>query len=247
MSRVLLVRHAQASFSTDPSREFKGYDQLSPLGERQAEVLGTELAGSGARPERVVIGPLQRHVQTHDLVADVYRSKGLAWPKPELSEPFREHQGATIVRRALARPDYDTELVRLREAFHSATAEAHERRRIYFRAFRRVTRQWANRSLPPDIATGEDWQAFRSRVAEGLGRILESVQEHETVAVFTSGGPVGSAVASVLGLDDEQALELAWMVQNATVTELWSDGSRTSLRSFNVHPQIGNPELVTDV
>jgi hypothetical protein len=67
------------------------------------------------------------------------------------------------------------------------------------------------------------------------------------VGVFTSGGPVGSAVAWALGLGDEQALDLAWMVDNATVTEILFSGEQVSLKSFNVQPRIGAAELVTGV
>ena len=67
------------------------------------------------------------------------------------------------------------------------------------------------------------------------------------MGVFTSGGPIGSTVASVLGLVDEQALELAWILQNATLTELLFAGGRVSLKSFNVQPRLGSPELCTYV
>ncbi len=39
-----MVRHAQASFSVDPSVAFDNYDQLSPLGLEQADALGDELS-----------------------------------------------------------------------------------------------------------------------------------------------------------------------------------------------------------
>jgi hypothetical protein len=67
------------------------------------------------------------------------------------------------------------------------------------------------------------------------------------VGIFTSGGPVGSTVAHALGLGDEQALELAWMVENATVTELLFSGGRTSLKSFNAQPRLGATEMITGV
>jgi broad specificity phosphatase PhoE len=78
-------------------------------------------------------------------------------------------------------------------------------------------------------------------------QILDESGRGSTVAAFTSGGPIGSTVAWALGLDDERAIELAWMVENATLTELLFSGDRVSLKSFNAQPRVGSPELVTYV
>jgi len=48
-------------------------------------------------------------------------------------------------------------------------------------------------------------------------------------------------------LDDEKALELSWLVQNTTLTELLFSANRVSLRSFNAHSRLAAPDLVTDV
>jgi broad specificity phosphatase PhoE len=93
----------------------------------------------------------------------------------------------------------------------------------------------------------ESWQAFRARVHEGVHEILAESGRGATVAAFTSGGPIGSTVAHVLGLDDERALELAWTVENTTLTELLFTEGRVSLKTFNAQPRIGAPELVTYV
>ena len=53
---IVLVRHGQASWGTDD------YDVLSPLGEEQAAVVGTELRD--LRPDVVVHGSLKRQRQT---------------------------------------------------------------------------------------------------------------------------------------------------------------------------------------
>ena len=44
MSRILLVRHGQASLGA------ADYDQLSDLGEEQSRILGAALATQGIRP-----------------------------------------------------------------------------------------------------------------------------------------------------------------------------------------------------
>ena len=118
--------------------------------------------------------------------------------------------------------------------------------RAFFSFFRSVTRKWARRELPEELVK-ESWQDFRERGGTSVGKGFQALQESATMGVFTSGGPIGSTVASVLGLTDEQALELAWVVQNATLTELLFREGLASLKSFNVLPRLGSPELSTYV
>ena len=190
MSRLILLRHAQASFSSDLSAAFVDYDRLSKLGERQSEVLGEELAESTVVFDRVFVGPSRRHLQTLELVGAAYEQRSLPWPEPETLPALKEHQGSRVVRRALANPGFDPELIRLAEQFESAAEEGEARQRLYFMAFRHVTLRWARQDLPADIAEGESWQAFRDRVSGGVQGILGGGRAQETVAVFTSGGPV---------------------------------------------------------
>ena len=80
-----------------------------------------------------------------------------------------------------------------------------------------------------------------------MRRVFDEAGKGSSVAVFTSGGPIGSTVAWALGLGDEQALEIAWMVENATITELLFSEGRASLKSFNVQPRLSARELITHV
>lgn len=246
MSRLVLVRHAQASFSADPERAFQDYDRLSDLGRRQAEALGEELAEAGASFDRVYAGPSVRHRDTADLVAGVYARNGLRFPEILSAEALAEHQGARVVRRALEGGHYAEERERLATAANGGDPTSPELRREYLTIFRHVTRQWARRELVTDPAE-ESWQAFRARIEAGMRRILEETGKGAAVAIFTSGGPIGSTVAWALGLDDERALELAWIVENATITELLSTDGRVSLKSFNVQPRIASTEFITYV
>src|SRR5574343_1072471 len=76
MGTLYLVRHGQASFGADD------YDQLSDLGQRQAERLGRYWAERGLRFDAVLTGSLRRHAQTWQSIA---RGAGLdlaplVWP-----------------------------------------------------------------------------------------------------------------------------------------------------------------------
>jgi broad specificity phosphatase PhoE len=247
MSRLLLVRHGQASFSAHPDQAFVDYDRLSELGRRQSAALGDELVTGDVEFDRVYSGPLLRQRETADEVAKVYARRSKPWPGiieiPELAE----HEGSRVVRHALSSdPEHEEALRRLTLSARGTDGDTADRTRTYFRVFQRVTRRWARGEIaPPDVE--ESWQVFRARVASGIERIVAESGRGVTVAAFTSGGPVGSTVAAVLGLGDERALELAWMVDNATVTELLFSGEQVSLKSFNVQPRIGAADMVTGV
>jgi broad specificity phosphatase PhoE len=251
MSRIILVRHAQATFSADPAEAFENYDQLSALGLTQADALGEELVRSRVVFDRVFVGPARRHEQTADGVASAYSRGGLPWPNPSTIQELQEHSGASVVEIMLSRPQYED----ARKQIQAPGADSRTRARAYFSAFREITRSWARAELTSDwggdpsagLGAVESWQAFRARVQRGVGRILEEASGSATIAVFTSGGPIGSIVARVLGLDDEQAIELAWAVQNTTATELVFREDRLSLKSFNAQPRFSSVELVTYV
>jgi broad specificity phosphatase PhoE len=253
MSRAILIRHAQASFSPDPSKAFVDYDQLSALGHEQSGALGEELVAAGIVFDRVYTGPAARQRQTAEVVAAVYARHGRPFPELLEAAELEEHAGASVVRRALAEPEYEEDRARLHGAVGRVedgdvrvAATPAEASRAYFAIFQRVTRRWARGELPAELVE-ESWQAFRSRVEAGLQRIMDEAGRGTTVAAFTSGGPIGSTVAWALRLDDERAIELAWMVENATLTEILFSEGRVSLKSFNAQPRIGSPELVTYV
>jgi broad specificity phosphatase PhoE len=246
MSRLLLIRHGQASFLAHPDRAFEDYDRLSELGGQQASALGDELVSGGVLFDRVYTGPLVRQRQTADEVAAAYARQSKAWPAITQLAELAEHEGSRVVRHALSsEPEHAEALQRLLTTTGEDGEEA-ELMRTYFTVFRSVTRRWARGELPlADVA--ENWQAFRIRVDSGVRRILAESGRGVTVGVFTSGGPIGATVASALGLGDERALELAWMVENATVTELLFSDDQLSLKSFNVQPRLGAAEMMTRV
>lgn len=246
MSRLLLVRHGQATFDAHPERAFEDYDRLSDLGRQQSSALGEELASGGVVFDRVYSGPLKRQRETAEAVGSAYERLGKPWPGVIDIVELAEHEGSRVVRHALStEPEHEEALHRLLSSA-GEDGEEIDLMRTYFRVFRRVTRKWARGEIaPPGVE--ESWHAFRVRVESGIRRIVSESGRGVTVGVFTSGGPIGSTVAWSLGLGDEEALDLAWMVENATVTEFLFSGDQCSLKSFNVQPRIGSAEMITGV
>ena len=66
----------------------------------------------------------------------------------------------------------------------------------------------------------------------------------KTVAVFTSGGPIGVSVQSALEAPDLKAAELNWRVYNCSVTQFTFSGERISLDAFNGTAHL-QPEMLT--
>lgn len=96
--------------------------------------------------------------------------------------------------------------------------------------------QWIAGTLQsPDLET---WQAFRERVQCGIRRILEADRPSRRVVVFTSGGPIGVAVQTVVGAKEPMAMELNWRVRNCSLTEFIFTRSRMSLDTFNATPHL---------
>jgi broad specificity phosphatase PhoE len=243
MSRIILLRHAQASFA-DGGSFTDGYDQLSPLGYRQSAALAEELAESGTVFDRIVMGPAKRHRQTAETVEAFYQERGLPWPEPQVIDAFDEHQCAFVMTRALEQADGDPELVDLAEGL---AAGGEGRVMAFFRAYQVISERWAKEELSAEVSGEESWQAFRRRVEGALEQIINENGDGGTVGVFTSGGPACVGAAWVLGLDDVKAMELTWVMRNASMTELLYPFGRLVLGSFNALPRFPSPNMVTYV
>lgn len=237
MGRLLVVRHAQASFLS------QSYDQLSPLGETQARLLGDYWARRGMAFDRVGTGPALRHRQTAQLVKDAYRNKDRAFPEPVIMDEFDEFQGEKILAESLPQLlERDSEIRELHDALQMS-CDQEEKRANFQRLFARVISMWASGNLTlPGV---EPWHAFCARVDRGLGSFLADSRKGEAVAIFTSGGPLAVAVRRAFHLSTEDTLQVSWMSRNCSFTEFLYSGERFTLSSFNAFPHLDDDSLLT--
>src|SRR5579862_4710881 len=91
MARLLVVRHAQASFMSET------YDRLSLAGEEQAALLGKYWADRKLILNRAATGPAVRHRRTAEIVAGVYHKSGVTFPPLEEYSEFDEYQGHALL------------------------------------------------------------------------------------------------------------------------------------------------------
>ncbi len=224
MSRILLVRHGQASFGADD------YDNLSPTGHEQSRVLGASLAARGLTADVVVAGEMKRHAQTAAEVLD-----GSGWTADvTVDAGWNEFDHLQV----LAVHDQPT------------TKEGESEKVAFQRWFEEATLRWT--SGRHDEAYDESYSAFASRVGAAMARLVDGLGPKDTAVVLTSGGPIAWAVASLLADDDPARTDL-WLRLNPvsinTGVSTVVCGSRgTTLVSFNAHDHLfvdGSADLLT--
>ncbi|TGN64806.1 histidine phosphatase family protein [Nocardioides eburneiflavus] len=220
MSRILLVRHGQASFGA------ADYDNLSELGHEQSRVLGAALAARGVTADVLVAGEMRRHAQT---AAGVLEGSG--WTADvDVDSGWNEFDHLQV----LAVHDQPT------------TAEGESEKAAFQRWFEEATLRWT--SGAHDEAYDESFAAFTSRVEAAMGRLADALPSRGTAVVLTSGGPVAWACATLLA-DGSPARTDLWLRLNPvsvnTGTSTVVRGSRgTTLVSFNAHDHL-SPDLIT--
>ena len=88
------------------------------------------------------------------------------------------------------------------------------------------------------------WADWSGGVRNALQQIMAAAGSGESVAVFTSGGPIGVCVQTILGAPDIKAAELNWRIHNGSVTRFTFSGDRVSLDRFNDVAHL-NSEILT--
>ena len=186
----------------------KNSDRLSATGEQQAILLGEYWRARGIAFDEVYAGTKQRHVRTAEL-AGLTKFTALA--------QFNEYDAQGILR---ANPEY---------------SPAADNRQLQ-KQFEKMMPLWMAGKL--DEPGVESWTAFRGRVRRGLQTIIESEAPSRRVAVFTSGGPIGVVVQTVLQAPEPMAIEVNWRIKNCSLTEFVFTHGRISLDVFNATPHL---------
>lgn len=237
MGRLVLVRHAQASFLSH------NYDQLSALGQTQARLLGEYWSRRNVIFDRACTGPALRHRQTAQLVGEAHRKAGLDFPEPIVADEFDEFQADALLAQNLPQLLSKNNKIRdLHDAMQASSTEA-AKRANFQRLFEAVVSMWVSRELAsPNV---ESWEAFCARVNCGLSAFLAESRKGEVAVIFTSGGPVSVTVQRALNLSAEDTLRLAWMSRNCSFSEFLFSAEHFMLSSFNSFPHLDGESLLT--
>ena len=232
MGSIYLIRHGQASFGADD------YDVLSPIGIRQAEIVGAHLAQLGVRIDRSLSGDLRR--QQHTARSALSQFSDTPVPELEIDPAFNEFDADSVIRSLLPEllPDEPQALHILRNA--------PQNRAEFQRLFALLIGRWISGDYDkPDL---QSWPAYVAQVQAGLSRLLEQAESKQNIAVFTSGGTITALLHLITGVPPAKAFELNWQIVNTSLSCLKFRGSEVSLASFNSHVHLQllkAPELIT--
>ncbi|WP_372657744.1 histidine phosphatase family protein [Hydrogenophaga sp.] len=216
MGTLYLVRHGQASFGA------ADYDQLSDLGHRQSVQLGRYWASRGVKVDAVITGTLRRQQQTWAGIAEGagWKHEALAWPG------LNEYDSAAVIKTIHPSP--------------LPPANTPELFRHHFRLLRDGLSQWMAGTVSP-----QGMPSYRD-FALGVTRALDHVRaQHpdQNVLVVSSGGPISTAVAHVLGMSPEGSIALNMRIRNSSVCEFQYTPKRHTLLTFNTVPHLDQAEL----
>ena len=218
MGNLYLIRHGQASFGAED------YDNLSELGHKQAERLGTYFKQKNQQFDAVITGTLRRHTQTWQGIA-----KGAGFAHEPLQMPgLNEYDShaviATIHPGKLEKPDTP------------------ELSRHHFRLLKDGLTQWMNGVVSPiGMPSYIDFQ-------QGVVDALDHVRKNESgnILIVSSGGPISTAVGHILGTTPETTIELNLRIRNCSITEFAFTPKRHMLVTYNTLPHFEElPDWVT--
>lgn len=212
MGLLLLVRHGQASWDSDD------YDVLSETGWEQSRLLGRALAARGLTPDVVVSGGMRRHRETAEACLDELGELGGSCTQQEdVGWDEFDHVGM---------------LGRLPTDFAGEKPTKAE----FQEWFEAATDRWTGGGYDEEYA--ESFAAFTDRVEAALRRTAEAAASG-TALVFSSGGPIAWATASLL-TDRREVASTLWrrlnpVCVNSGVTRLVTGRRGTTVVSFNEH------------
>ncbi|MAS42046.1 MAG: hypothetical protein CML46_13995 [Rhodobacteraceae bacterium] len=218
MPHVWMIRHGQASFGTD------NYDRLSPLGHRQARMLGEWLAAHGQFPARIMVGTLVRQRETAEGLAEGL-GMGAKTPAFEVHPGLNEHNADSIMRGWVKAGNVHP---------------GHGDRKAHFRALTAAVLGWQAGELVSDEETFDEWE---TRIASAIAQAAEGDRPCWCVS---SGGVIGQAVRVATGAPASTQIRLQMQVKNASFSRLAGRAERLNLLSFNETPHLdGQDDLIT--
>ncbi|MFV1873862.1 MAG: histidine phosphatase family protein [Oleiphilus sp.] len=208
MSKIILVRHAQASLGKTE------YDQLSDLGFTQAKLLGEYFAKTGQQPKNIIHGSLKRHQQT--------------------ANTFQQAQARDISLQE--NPDWNEfdfkKLIQLYlEAFPKEVPEPGNVR-AFFSILKKSMLAWSEDQLDHQKHTLESWHAFSARISRALNSIPKNEQDEPTIVV-TSGGAIAMLMANLLRVSPRVMIDMNFQIRNTSFSEIIKKPHKEHLVAFN--------------
>ncbi len=240
MSRVYLVRHAQAG-----TRD--AYDSLSDMGKQQARLLGDHFVSRNIRFTKAYVGGLSRQQQTAHQVGAAFIDAGApfpsltidrGWDEFDLSRIYKEIAPQLAQEDPNFRREYEDMRAQVRANLETHGAPIHRR---WLPCDTKLVQAWIRGRY---AYSGEPWEQFHDRVA-ACRREMNGIERNACFIVFTSATPIAIWAGLSLDIFDDRVMRLAGALYNASYTILRLRDGQLRLHSFNAVPHLPAPELCT--
>jgi len=215
MADLLIIRHGQASFGAD------NYDQLSTLGQRQADLTGEFLSQSGVHFTAAFSGDLSRQRETGERILAQLEDAPSLVIDPRLNEVQTDEQMA-VMTPLLCEQD---------PRFATLIADMNKDSKSFQKIIETVFNYWVSPNC--QVAGIQSWQDYSAGVVSAFEAARASAESGSTSAIFTSGGTIATLVGHVLGLSADRVYEFYEPVFNCSITRLIFNSRKCSLSTFN--------------
>lgn len=225
MSKLYLIRHAQASFlSAD-------YDNLSDHGHRQSTALGEYYAKKGLLFDKVYVGPLKRHHQTYQRVKAAYEAAGLAFPTAIEYDELREYEGMDVM--GEVRKQLEIHQPQFKAWFDEMDRQPNHTTKM--KMVVTYLNLWATNTLGFDLPKGaQTFAGFRATAEKGLAKMMQGNEKGKTIAAFSSGGCIAAMLGKVMDIQNHgKTMGFNLVMRNTAISEVLFSGNRLSLMTFN--------------
>ncbi|MEO8669897.1 MAG: histidine phosphatase family protein [Tahibacter sp.] len=224
MERVLLIRHAQASFGSDD------YDQLSERGHVQAELLARWLIDADLDIRAVSVGAQKRHAQTLQAIEAAASSARRPLPIPVVDTDWNEFDHERLLRGYAAWAPHDPDLDTLQHG-----KEPHRLQALLGRAFHAWNDGHVDTLMPETLA------AFRARVADAHARVSDRCNGG-TALVISSGGAISRCAQMATNLDEPATIALNMRLANSGIVEFERRQGAWTIARWSDLPHLAHPE-----
>jgi broad specificity phosphatase PhoE len=182
------------------------YDQLSPVGMQQSTALGTSWEASGWAPAAAVAGSMKRHAQTAIAAIDAC-GQGDGY---DIDDGWNE---------------YD----------HLAIANAHDpaAQTKDAKEFQRHLNAALDAWIAGEGEHAETYRHFVDRVMTSFGKVVADAGPGQSIAVFTSGGPIAIVASHLLTGDASAFQRINDVMLNAAVTTVIVGSTGPRLLALN--------------
>jgi broad specificity phosphatase PhoE len=236
MTLLHLIRHGRASALE------ANYDQLQPLGELQARLLGEHLGRRRQHFDAVYVGPLRRQLETLRLMREGAAEVGSAWPQATVLDGLAEGPFELLMKQYVRpRLAQDAQLQTIVSSFRGAT-DPRARDEALNALFDYMVELWRSGAVVADDL--ESPLVFNARVLDALEQIARREELGRQVAVVTSNGVIGVLLQHAGLVPASGALR--HRLYNASVSLIELDVNRRGIaRDSNATEHLTDPEHLT--